>query len=437
MPEEDRATDTSEAPQSPRSGEIGLASDADFLGDQPTRDPDAWFALWQADHDLPIRTGRGGLVGWFVRLAKRLLRPIVRLGAAEVFERQRIFNLIVVETISEVREMRRRIADLDQHLKQVHSEHQAAIEAHAGRIEELDVRTAVGLRDVMAHNDALFARVDQKLDRYRRESRHLNARLGAIVAAQEAADTADTSTAVGTALREATYLSLEKRWRGDEAEIAERVAVYVPILARRGPGPVLDLGCGRGELLDVLAEADIGCQGVDANQAMVERCRDRGHEVAHGDLFEALRNAPEGHFGAIVSLHVIEHLAPDALELLARLAWSRLADGGMLVLETPSPLSIVASSRDFWIDPTHVHPVHPAWLDVVLREAGFELVERRDLHPYPESSRLPEIDLESIEAPARAVAHEVNQLRDRLDETLYGYRDYAMIATKSAIDRET
>lgn len=398
----------------------------DVLGEHPTRDPNAWFDLWQADRELPIRVGRGGPVGWLVRLAKRLLRPIVRLGAAEVFERQRIFNLIVVETLAEVRERRRRIDDLDRHLKRVHAEHQAAIEAHAGRIEELDVRTADGLRDVMAHNDALFTRVDQKLDRYRRESRHLNARLGSVIAAQE-----DAGSSAGDALREATYLSLETRWRGDESEIRERASVYLPVLARRGDGPVLDLGCGRGELLELLAENDIAAQGVDANLSMVERCRERGLAVDHGDIFEALREESEGRFGAIVSLHVIEHLAPDALERLARLAWSRLADGGLLVLETPSPLSLLASSRDFWIDPTHVHPVHPAWLEVVLREAGFELVERRDLHPYPDADRLPEIDLESVDATLRPIAHEVNRLRDRLDDTLHGHRDYAMIATKS------
>lgn len=401
-----------------------------FLGPHPTRDADDWYRLWHAHRDFPVRSGRGGWLGRLIRLAKRLLRPLVRLGSAESLERQRIFNLILVETMAEVRNLGRHVADLGRHLEQVHRDHQAAIEAHAGRLEELDVRTADGLRDVMAHNDALFARVDQKLDRYRREARHLDGRLGAVIAAQETAGVG--AAAVGEVLREATYVELERRWRGDVAEIAGRARIYLPVLARRAAGPVLDLGCGRGELLTLLAGEGIEARGIDASQAMVDGCRARGLAVTRGDLFDALAAAAAESLGAIVSLHVIEHLAPAALERLVRLAWAALRPGGLLILETPSPLSLVASSRDFWIDPTHVHPVHPAWLEVVYREAGFDLVERLDLHPFPASERLPEAGLEGLDATGKRLAHDVNQLRDRLDDVLFGHRDFALVGTKDA-----
>ena len=411
---------------------------AQFLGDNPTRDPAAWYRLWRENTPVPPQTSRSGLTGRAVRVAKRLLRLVVSLGASEAMERQRVFNMIVIEAIAETRQLGQRIEDLDHHLKQVHKGHQGAIEAHAALLEQLDMRTSDGLREVMGHTDALYARVDQKLDRYRRDARHLSAKLGAVVAAQVAAGDAEAPdqqvvAGAASALEDQTYLALERRWRGSEDEIEGRVAAYLPYLERRGVGPVLDLGCGRGELLSVLSRNEIEARGVDGNLAMVELCQSRGLDVTHGDLFTALKGCEAESLGAVVSLHVIEHLPPDQLSVLVGLAWRALAPKGILILETPSPLSLVASACNFWTDPTHVRPVHPDWLEVVCREAGFEPVHRLDLHPFPASQRLPEIDTDALDADEQPLADGVNRLRDRLDEMLLGNRDYALIGVKSVL----
>jgi len=424
-----------------RAGSGAGSADLDlgrFLGEQPTRDTADWLRLWQEDREFPVESGRSGLAGRLVRLAKRLLRPFVRLGSSGARERQRIFNLIVVEAIAEMRQLGQRVVDLDQHLKQVHRDHQRAIEAHAGRLEQLDVRTAEGLRDVMGHNDALFARVDQKLDRYRREARELSAKLGAVVAAQETGgaqaaaggDSSARTSAVAAALAEQTYFELERRWRGTEAEIKQRVSALVPHLARGQSKPVLDLGCGRGELLSVLAASGIQARGVDRSAAMVARCRAQNLDVVEGDLLAVLAAVEAESLGGVVSLHVIEHLAFAQVERMVRLAWRALAPGGVLALETPSPLSLVVSSSSFWIDPTHLRPVHPAWLEVVFREAGFEPVHRLDLHPFPDLEHLPEISLEALHSGQQPLADGVNRLRDKLDRLLFGCRDYALIGIK-------
>jgi O-antigen chain-terminating methyltransferase len=163
---------------------------------------------------------------------------------------------------------------------------------------------------------------------------------------------------------------------------------------------------------------------------MVQLCRDRGLEAKVGDLFAVLSGLPEGSLGGVVSFHVIEHLPAAALDRLVRLAYRALQTGGVLILETPNPLSVVVAARNFWLDPTHVRPVHPESLKLMYELAGFDPVERLDLRPFPESERLPEIDLAKLPEEQRPLADQVNRLRDRLDEVLFGYQDFGMVGKK-------
>ena len=163
---------------------------------------------------------------------------------------------------------------------------------------------------------------------------------------------------------------------------------------------------------------------------MVARCREKGLKAEVGDLFEALASRPEGELGAIVSFHVIEHLPATLVPRLVRLAWRALKPGGILILETPSPLALAMSARDFWMDPTHRRPVHPAHLETTFREAGFEPVHRVDLHPFPEDQGLPEIDLNRLPEEQRELGDQVNRMRDILDDLLFGDRDFGMVGVK-------
>lgn len=394
-----------------------------FLGD-PTRDLEAWAWLWTGDHQFPPHSPPG-FFGRLRRLFKRLLRPILKFALADLWDRQRVFNLILLENFAQERAF----------LHQSIESHQRAIEAHAALLEGLDHRVAQSMTDVMGHNDALFARVDQKLDRYRREAKDLWHRLGALIAAGEEVSSTATSSPAKTDRRDAQqeqeYLELEKRYRGSEQDIAERIATYLPHL-EKVPGEVLDLGCGRGEALDVLGQHGIDARGIDSSREMVALCREKGLRADEGDLLDSLTGLQEASLGAVVSFHVIEHLPTDTVERLIRLAWKALRPGGVLVLETPSPMSMVMASRDFWIDPTHRRPVHPASLEVTFREAGFEPVQRLDLHPFESQDRLPEINLDTLADDQKALADQVNRLRDLLDDLLFGDRDFAMIGVKPA-----
>lgn len=405
-------TDRQEVVGVPGSKEPGLD---DFLG-EPTRDLTAWQWLWAGDRRFPVRSHRGGILGRLLVLFKRLFRPLVQTPQNDLWERQRIFNLILLE------ELRRHLDRFESHEDRLAgSERRSGW--HEERLERLEAFWREGLYEVMRHNDGLFARVDQKMDRLRRESSDLWGRLGSALARSEAGDPA----ALSRVREEQLYLQLEARHRGTEAEIAERLAIYLPYF---GGGEVLDLGCGRGEFLALLGERAIPARGVDSSAEMVATCRSKGLRVDEGDLLEALAASPPGGLGGIVSFHVVEHLPPPVIDRLIRLAWGALAPGGVLVLETPNPLSVVVAARSFWLDPTHVRPVHPEMLRVMLESAGFASVERVDLRPFPKDERLPEIDVARLSDELRPLADEVNRLRDRIDELLFGHRDFAMIARK-------
>ncbi|HEV2854851.1 MAG TPA: methyltransferase domain-containing protein [Thermoanaerobaculia bacterium] len=393
-------------PSVPDGPEHRAFSIDDFAG-EPTRDLSGWRWLWSGDHPFPIRSHRGFLGRLLVGL-KRLLRPLVKVPQNDLWERQRTFNLILLE-----------------HLDRL----EAARADHLRRIEYQEALDAEGVHEIMRHNDALFARADQKLDRYRREVRDLLGNLGAALAVVRSAPTETVVETVARAHEEHGYVELERRYRGTEEEIRERIAVYRPFL-KDAPGPVLDLGCGRGEALALLRDWGLAGRGVDASARMVQLCRERGLEAEVGDLFEVLSALPEGSLGGVVSFHVIEHLPAPALDRLVGLAWRALRPGGVLVLETPNPLSMVVAARNFWLDPTHVRPVHPESLKLMYELAGFDPVERLDLRPFPEKDRLPEIDLATVPAEQRPLADRVNRLRDRIDELLFGSQDFGMVGRK-------
>jgi len=167
----------------------------------------------------------------------------------------------------------------------------------------------------------------------------------------------------------AGYRGFEDIFRGDEEFIRERQRGYLELL--RGHEPVLEVGCGRGEMLDLLQEAGLPALGIDVDAGMVERCRAKGHRAELVGGLEFLERQPVGEWGAIFAAQVVEHLKYDDLLALLRLAREKLKPGGVMILETVNPHSARAL-KTFWVDLTHEKPIFPEVAVALCRLQGFE-----------------------------------------------------------------
>lgn len=198
--------------------------------------------------------------------------------------------------------------------------------------------------------------------------------------------------------RNESYVSFEDRFRGEREDIKARAAPYLDALSSAGIDPakgiVLDLGCGRGEWLEVLAEHGYQCCGVDLNDAMLKESRASGFDVVEADAVDYLRGLKDGSLAAITSMHLVEHLPHKVLIKLLDEALRVLQPGGMLILETPNPENLTVGACWFYLDPTHRNPIPPDLLQWTVQERGFShavvqrLTEHRrvsDIQPVSES----------------------------------------------------
>jgi SAM-dependent methyltransferase len=166
------------------------------------------------------------------------------------------------------------------------------------------------------------------------------------------------------------YRAFEDVFRGPEDRVRALQEPYLAVLD--GRAPVLDVGCGRGEFLDLLRDHGVEALGVDTDAGMVARCREKGHEqVEQADAVAHLRDLEDGSLGAVFSAQVVEHLPFAVLEELLALAVRKLRPGGLLVAETVNPHAADAM-KAFWLDPTHQHPLFPEVMLTLARIAGFD-----------------------------------------------------------------
>jgi O-antigen chain-terminating methyltransferase len=225
------------------------------------------------------------------------------------------------------------------------------------------------------------------------------------------------------------YLAFEDLHRGTREEIKRRQSVYLPhfqisVTAR---APLLDLGCGRGEFLDLCREAGLPARGVDVNPAMVAACRERGLDVAEGDGLAHLRTLPDASLGGILLSQVVEHLSLDQLTELVALCAAKLVPGGALIAETVNPQSLITFAGAFYVDLTHTKPVHPEAARFLWRWAGLGEVQILYLSP-------PAADHQREPLPGGAAAPELagafNRNVARLNQLIYGPQDYAVVGRK-------
>ncbi len=190
---------------------------------------------------------------------------------------------------------------------------------------------------------------------------------------------------------ELDWFTFAHKFRGPEPKIRAHFSRYLPLFAQ---GPVLDLGCGRGEFLRLMNEQQIPARGLDLSDENIAFCRNQGLEAEAVDFFAYLPTVPDRSLGGVFCSQVIEHLPPAQLPALIRLCAAKLKPGGRILFETPNPECLAIFATHFYLDPTHVRPVPPALMEFYLAEAGFTdvVVERLGTaaNDFPELAALPE-----------------------------------------------
>jgi len=225
------------------------------------------------------------------------------------------------------------------------------------------------------------------------------------------------------------YVGFEDRFRGSQADIRSRLESYVPLFA--GARDVLDVGCGRGELLDLLRQAGVPARGLELNHEMAETCRARGLEVAEGDLLSHLQALPDGALGGLIAIQVVEHLDPDYLMRALDVAYHKLRPGSLIVLETINPACWFAFFASYVRDLTHVRPLHPETLTYLLTASGFTRVRAEYRSPYPEADKLQKVATAASDPLQADLADTVNGNTERLNALLFTYMDYAAIGERA------
>jgi O-antigen chain-terminating methyltransferase len=233
------------------------------------------------------------------------------------------------------------------------------------------------------------------------------------------------------------YVGFEDQFRGSDESVHSRVRAYVPLFA--GATDVVDLGCGRGELLAALKEAGIRACGVDVNSEMVASARARGLDAVQGDALAYLTSVADQSRGGVIATQVVEHLEPSYLLRLLGVAAQKLRPGAPIVLETINAACWLAFFSSYIRDITHVRPLHPETLQYLLRASGFERVTIQYSAPVPESMKMKAVelppDLVTSQDPSSIalarMAHTINANAIILNNLMFTHLDYAVIGYRT------
>ncbi len=371
--------------------------------------------------------------GWRGRLADAIWQVV-----SPFFERQMAFNAALVDHLN-----RNAAAHREAHLTLARAlpATREGFEALV-RFESLLVQF---LQRITPLADANNRELREAID----EVRHVAevAQRAAVMARREidrlgAAPITEVSGAVGGGLGSAApavartdaykYLGFEDRFRGSEADIRARLEDYVPYF--EGARDVLDVGCGRGEFLELLKARGIAARGLDLNTEMVEACLARGLEASAGDALPVLAALPDRSLGGLIAVQVIEHLDPGYLSDFLQTAYHKLRPGSCIVLETINPACWVAFFESYIRDLTHVRPIHPETLQYMLHASGFGSVELVYRSPIAEAARLERVTPRPVhfgEAdldPVTELVSAFNRNMDRLNGRLFTFQDFAAVA---------
>lgn len=347
------------------------------------------YATTRVNPHLPIGWPKlpRGVIPKIVAITQKVVRRLLRWYINPIVEQQNAYNAAVT----------------------------AVLENQLMQMERLE--TALERLEAALEQEAEMTRV--RLQRLERASRTSASSITAPVA------TGSDSGFVSDA-PQLDYFRLELQFRGPQL-LRERQASYLKYF--EGRQNILDIGCGRGEFVEMLLQKGISARGIDLDPDAVAYAKERGIPVELAEAVAYLQGLPDESLGGVFAAQVIEHLKPRQLARLLELCHDKLATDAPIVLETLNPACLLALANWFIIDPTHVWPVHSETLKFMLENAGFWKIEVEFLSPVPPEQRLRAIpnhaSLNSLDAETVSL---LNRNMDLLNNTIFGYQDYAAIA---------
>jgi SAM-dependent methyltransferase len=307
------------------------------------------------------------LLGYVIKIFASLVAFPKILKNLQVLESQTSAQLVRLTDISVQKADKDSVEDIRQVLEQV-----AVQKADALRVEEIQNTFTANIENLFkkTHEHATII-----LDQQRRLHLLLDEAKKCITDSMNN-NNLETLVSEHDHVHDALYVLFEEKFRGTRDDIRQRLQKYVHFIQQVGAGtpqyPVLDLGCGRGEWLELLQNMGYTAAGIDVNRVMIQQCRELHLKAEEADALGFLRDLPDGTVGALTSFHMIEHLAwRDAVALLDE-AFRVLRPGGCLIFETPNPENIIVGSCTFYNDPSHVRPIPPETLEYLVQARGFD-----------------------------------------------------------------
>jgi ubiquinone/menaquinone biosynthesis C-methylase UbiE len=384
--------------------------------------------------------------------------PIIRLATVQralfkiynfLFKEHRTAQMATIQAVRESTKLHQQMLDQTQSLEEFQqglhhavSHDLAQVEQRLCNLENRLERTEVKLqqiqlpesqinRSIQSLTDRLsqLEQTVQQLDQAQSErlrllrsdlshQKHLIDQIRQLPALHNAASTVSANRSQSAQLQQfdGFYSTFEDQFRGSRAEILERLRRYLPLISETNLAPqakIIDLGCGRGEWLELLQTAGYAPIGIDLNTLTLEQCTAQQLTVIQADALTYLQSLPDQSVAAVTGFHIIEHLPFDILTTLVAEAFRVVQPGGFVLFETPNPRNLLVSSFTFYLDPTHRNPIPSEVMQFLLRYTGFEPVVPLWVNP----SDLPKVSEDS-------------ELGRRFNELFYGFMDYAVMGLK-------
>ncbi len=367
--------------------------------------------IWPVDPEVQVESNRP-LFAPIIIFIKRAIRKALRWHIRPIVLRIHTFHALLVKIVNKLAEDLKNEQSRSGKLETDILQNELQVKKLASSIKKIKKRLA----------EIDEAKLNERILSTERVLRNLNRAMKDFLKQQRLLTSQEVS------LREVhnlNYIGFENKFRGQEQIIKQRQSIFTKYFS--GHDNVVDLGCGRGEFLEIMKQNQVNSYGIDVDEDMVDHCRQKGLKVIKSDIFEHLSQLTDESLGGIFIGQVVEHLNSSQLVELLQLCYEKLSFGSYLVIETINPLCLSVFARSFYLDISHKNPVHPEFLRFQLESLNFKKVELLYLSPFSNQERLEPLNVTDNLSHDKFV---LNRNIAKLNDLLFSYQDYAAVACK-------